>query len=259
MSTIAEIDNILNPRLNQVVGSTPESLKESILKLDFKNKRDVGARFAAMAFFAASVNKKTLEELYMSEAMGQVRVTIAREMTINNTVNMTAISLAGHCLLTVDDFSSVKYVSEFRKKMGQNSLWDGEFGSGSISEKQKEIYKQKKGLFDKERAKAFADWYCQYTGLRGVPKSLSKPTPAPTPADTSASGSAPEVVDTTQDTIDDVFNGLTDEEMEAYFKPDGVNEAKVIENLKKHSAANIVRGIRRTLASGSSSSTVGAK
>lgn len=175
MNSTDFINALLDPKLFQVIGSTPQSLKDSVQKCDIKGNRDLGMRFVALSTFAAAVNKPTVEQFFMQESLGQLRTTVSSQFTLNNQINMTALSLAGHCFLAIDSFSSINFIRELRKKMGQNSIWDGEMASGSMSEKQKGILKEKAKQHKKEHAAEFANWFMDYTGL--TPQSRPRPIP----------------------------------------------------------------------------------
>jgi len=173
----AEINSILDPKIFQVVGSTPASLMDSVKEVGMENKRDLAVRFVALSIFSASVNKKTAEGLFMESDMGSLRTNISRKFTINNSLNMTALSLAGHCFLSIDTFSQISFAREFRKKMGQSSIWDGPLTSGSLSEKQRKILEEKAKVHTKASARDFADWFTSYTGITAK---LKAPSSTPT-------------------------------------------------------------------------------
>jgi len=160
----SEINNILDPKLFQVIGSTPSSLKDSLLMCDIKGNKTIGMKYIALSIFAASVNKETLEKMFMQENMADLRTTISRVFVLNGKINMTAMSLSGHCFLTLNEMQNVKYAVEFRKKIGQNSIWDGPMAAGSISDKQRTILQEKSRMHSKESASGFANWFLDFTG-----------------------------------------------------------------------------------------------
>jgi len=165
MSNSTEVLNsYLDPKIHQVIGSTPAALEVAIRELDFKDKAELGFKFVALSVFAASVNKPTVEAFFMESTMADLRVVISRKFVLNSRPNMTALSLAGHCFLTIDEFSQTNYIREFRKKMGQNSIWDGALTSGSLSEKQRQIFQERAKAHSKSSAEGFARFFVSYTG-----------------------------------------------------------------------------------------------
>jgi len=159
------INDLLNDKLFQVIGSTPESIAESLTKIDLKNRTTEGAQVFAIAIFAAAVNKPTLETFLADARFSTIRPLLSAAMSIQGRANMTAITLMGHCFLTTDLASSVTFATEFRKKMGQNHLWDGALEAGSLSEKQRAIMKEKKRVTDSDKAKALGMGFLKWTGL----------------------------------------------------------------------------------------------
>jgi hypothetical protein len=164
-SIASDIDSLLKDKLFQVIGSTPRSVAESLKKVDLKDKTKEGVQMFAIAVFASAVNKSTLETFMADSRFADVRPLINAAMSIQGRANMTAMTLLGHCLLTTSAASSVSFTKEFRKKMGQNDLWSGEFTSGSLSDKQREILKEKKRLTDHEEAKALGSGFLKLTGI----------------------------------------------------------------------------------------------
>lgn len=162
---IADIDVILQPKLFQVIGSTPESLREACEKCDLKGKANVAAKFVSLCIFSASVNKPTVESFFAEESMREVRSTCAVGFVLNGKVNMTALTLAGHCFMLEEKIQKLEYVKAFSRKLGQMTIWDGSLDGGSISDKQKQILKEKQKVHDKEACKKFATWFLSWTGM----------------------------------------------------------------------------------------------
>jgi hypothetical protein len=165
MAMFDTIDNILDKRIHQVIGSTPESLRSTCEGTNMKNNPDVAAKFVALSVLAAAVNKETIGKAATEADFMDLAMVIRSGFYLNGTVNMTALSLAGHCFVASDKFSKIRFVAEFRKKMGQDNLWDGNFDSGSISAKQKEIFIERKKAQDRKKCVDFADWFVSWSGL----------------------------------------------------------------------------------------------
>jgi len=165
-STMAtEMNSILNPFLFQIIGSTPSGIKESIKKANLRGNASVGVKLATACVFGAAVNKVTLEDFITKPAIMDARATIQTSFSISGKTNMTAMTLLGHCLLTSSTLDSVEFVKEFRLKMGQHDLWAGDFSTGSLSDKQKTIYVEKKRVTKIEDAKLLGSGYFKYVGV----------------------------------------------------------------------------------------------
>jgi hypothetical protein len=162
------LNSFLDPKLHQVIGSTPESLKIAIEACGIAGNSTLGVKMIAIAVFASSVNKSTVEAFFIEEKFSDLRIMVSKAVTLNGKINMTALSLAGHCFMTLDILSGTSYVVEFRKKIGQNSIWDGPLAAGSISDKQRDILKEKAKLHKRESAASFANWFISYTGIAKV-------------------------------------------------------------------------------------------
>lgn len=159
------INDLLDDKLYQVIGSTPASIAESLRKVDLKGKSKTGAQIFAVSIFAAAVNKSTLETFLADPRFVEIRPLISAAMSIQGRSNMTALTLLGHCFLTTRLADDVKFAAEFRKKMGQNHLWSGELSSGSLSQKQREILMEKKRVTDLEAATALGTGFLKWVGL----------------------------------------------------------------------------------------------
>jgi len=161
----SSINDLLNDKLFQVIGSTPESIAEALTRMDLREKSVEGAQIFAVAIFASAVNKPTLETFLADARFSTIRPLLNAALSIQGRSNMTAITLMGHCFLTTDLASNVTFASEFRKKMGQDHLWDGSLEGGSLSDKQRAIMKEKKRVTDAESAKALGTGFLKWTGL----------------------------------------------------------------------------------------------
>jgi len=160
-----DVNNLLADKLFQVIGSTPASVAEALRKMNLRGKRDAGAEFFAIAIFASAVNKPTLETFLADARFSIARPLIHAVLQIQNRTNMTAITLLGHCFLTTEMAKDVIFAKEFRKKMGQEHIWAGDFSSGSLSEKQKAILMEKKRVSDEASAKALGNGFLKWTGI----------------------------------------------------------------------------------------------
>jgi hypothetical protein len=159
------INTLLNDKLFQVIGSTPASIAESLIKADLSGKTTEGHQLFAVAIFASAVNKATLETFLADARFANVRPLISANLSIQGRSNMTALTLLGHCLMTTDLASSVTFASEFRKKMGQDHIWGGDLAKGSLSDKQKAILLEKKRVTDEVQARALGSGFLKWTGL----------------------------------------------------------------------------------------------
>jgi len=165
MSNVDDINSLLNDKLFQVIGSTPASIAESLRKIDLKGRKAEGAQIFSIAVFAAAVNKATLENFLAEPRFGKVRPLITAALSIQGRSNMTALTLLGHCFLATELSSKVTFTAEFRKKMGQDHLWAGSLESGSLSDKQRGILKEKKRVTDEDDAKALGNGFLKLVGI----------------------------------------------------------------------------------------------
>jgi hypothetical protein len=159
------MNGLLDPVLFQVIGSTPESIAGFIAKSGIKGEADPGVRLATIATFAAAVNKATMETFLSKPEMASVRSFIMNAFQVSGKVNMTALSLLGHCLMGSTFLDNVNFVTEFRRKMGQNDLWAGTLESGSLGEKQRKILQEKKRLTTAASAALLRSGFWKYIGV----------------------------------------------------------------------------------------------
>lgn len=217
------INGILDPRLNQVIGSTPKSLETLVEKSGLANDRRMGAKFIGVALFAAAVNGKALGEMIVDSELADLRARIGSSFTINNKFNMTALSLAGHCFLTSKLVDQIKFAVEFRKKMGQDHLWAGDLSSGSLSDAQKKIMKEKIARFTHDEAKGFVTYFVGAIGLKAGKsgnQDPGKPIPPPPRGTTPA---VPGALPT--DVVAFALKSISQDELNAYVAQVGAEDA----------------------------------
>lgn len=119
----------------------------------------------AITIFAAAVNKPTLETFLADPKFATIRPLLSATLAISGKSNMTAMTLLGHCLLTTRLAGDIVFAAEFRKKMGQDHLWAGDLDKGSLSDKQKEILKEKKRVTDANQAAALGSGFLKHVGI----------------------------------------------------------------------------------------------
>jgi hypothetical protein len=164
-NSASDMNAILNPYLFQVIGSTPASIRDSIKTSALKANPGPGLRIAALCVFAAAVNKPTMENFVAKPEMADARPIVNTTFSISGKSNMTGLTLLGHCLLTTKFVDSITFCAEYRKKMGQQHIWDGDLDKGSISDKQKGILKEKKRVTPEQSAKLLGSGYFKYVGI----------------------------------------------------------------------------------------------
>jgi len=196
---IGNINSLLEPVLFQVIGTTPESLMESVKKANLEGKVNEGSQLAAVSVFAAAVNKQVLNEFLMKTELSAVRGAVLSQFAIRNQANMTALTLLGHCLYLTRFAAQINFATEFRKKMGQNSIWDGELTTGSLSETQRKILQEKAKSINKRSAALFAKGYFKFIGADTSAWTSEEATfwdmqhraPAPTPPANASAAASP--------------------------------------------------------------------
>lgn len=166
MSSIEKINKYFEPVLFQVVGSTPTGIKDNLKTAGIKGNKEIGEQLSTVSIFASCVNKSTLENFISRPEFSAVRPVIVNALQIGGKANMTALTLLGHCLLTTTFFDNLTFVTEFRKKIGQNHIWAGSLDNGSLGEKQKAIMKEKARLTDVEQARLLGDGFLKFTGVK---------------------------------------------------------------------------------------------
>lgn len=161
----SEVNQILNPYLFQVIGSTPESIRDALKNSAVKGQPGSAIKLAALCVFSAAVNKATMEQFIAQPGMAEARPLVNTTFNISGKANMTGLTLLGHCLLTTKFADGITFAVEFRKKMGQNHLWEGNLESGSLSDKQKEILKEKKRVTSADSAMLLGAGFLKYSGI----------------------------------------------------------------------------------------------
>jgi hypothetical protein len=168
------INKGLEGYLFQVIGSTPASLRDAIKKTDLKAKPDAAASLVMTCLFAAAVNKQVLEAFLAKPEMLQARTVTQQAMVISGRPNMTGLTLFGHALLTTNSVDDIKFAAEFRKKMGQNHIWDGPLSKGSLGEKQRDIMLEKARVHNLEEVRLLGSGFLKYTKLDTRPMSAKE-------------------------------------------------------------------------------------
>lgn len=163
--TVSDMNAILNPYLFQVIGSTPESIRDSIKQSALKANPAAASKLAVACVFAAAVNKPTMENFIAKPEMADARPVISTTFSISGKANMTGLTLLGHCLLTTDYVNNITFCVEFRKKLGQDDLWSGNLESGSLSDKQKKILQEKKRVTPATSARLLGSGFFKFTGM----------------------------------------------------------------------------------------------
>jgi hypothetical protein len=162
-------NDILRSQLHLVVGSTPESIRDEILKSGITGNKEQAQVFAMGCLVAAASVKKAIEAFLSDPKMTLARQAIVQVANLNGATNMSVLVLAGHCFLTSGFINGVTFVQEFRKRLGQNNIWEGDLNAGSTSEKRKTILRQHKSKATAVIAKAFGSGFFKLAGLDPTP------------------------------------------------------------------------------------------
>lgn len=158
-------NNLLQSQLHLVVGSTPESIRDEIIKSGLADNLDQAKAFVMACLVAAASVKKATDAFIADAKMSLARQAIAQVANLNGATNMSVLVLAGHCFMTTSFMNNVKFVVEFRKRMGQDHLWAGDFAAGSTSDKRKVILRQHKTKSTEAVAKAFGSGFFKYVKI----------------------------------------------------------------------------------------------
>lgn len=241
---VQTINSLLDPRLSQVIGSTPESLQDAVVRSVFENDSAMGAKFIALSVFSASVKKSVAEEFFISKDLEDLRVKITNAFVLKGKLNMTAMTLAGHCFTLVPSLSGVKYIVEFKKKIGGENIWDADLSKGSASEEMKKIMMQKVRLHPKDKCLNFATWFISYTGIgKGKAPVRTRQQafiPPQVPPSGTATGPGSSTIDITAQ--------VPDELVEEWIDVTGRSEEDLAANITKNGLDRTIRAMKREIA-----------
>lgn len=240
---VTTINSILDPRLSQVIGSTPDSLKDAVMRSAMENDSKAGAKFIALSVYSATVKKSVAEELFINKEMEDLRVKITNTFVLKGKLNMTAMTLAGHCFTLAPLLSTVQYIIEFKKKIGGDNIWDADMTKGSASDEMKKIMTQKMKLHTKVKCFEFAQWFLMYTGIAGTKaKGKAKVTdfvpPQVPPAGVGLGGVTSSIGLTAQ---------IPEEVLDEWLELTGKEEKDLTESITKHGADRTVRIMKREI------------
>lgn len=191
----SNLDAFLNPKLHQVIGTTPESLRANLEQSSIGGRKESGMKFIAVSIFAAAVNKVVASEFFAEGAFKDMRDALGDKVLLNGSINMTSLTLAGHCFLTNDRIARSKFAAELRKKMGASTIWGVGESGGNLSEKQRTIYRQKAGKTTLAAAEDFCTWFL---GFVGITTAAAPPTGGVALTSVPESSAAESVVSTTR-------------------------------------------------------------
>jgi len=160
-----DINELLDPLLFQVVGSTPESIRDVIKESSLRDNPDAAKKLVMLCLYGSAVNKVTMSNFLAKPELSDARTVVANSISIGNSPNMTAITLLGHCFISTDSFDKVNFVVQFRRKMGQHDIWSGNMDAGTLSDLQKKILLEKARVTSLSSAKLLADGFIKFTGM----------------------------------------------------------------------------------------------
>jgi len=162
------INDVLNAYLHQVTGSTAESLRDMVKKAGLPGNPALASKFTIVCIFAAAVNKATVESLIATNDLADVRGLIGSAFSIQGKPNMSALSLLGHAMLTSKFCDKINFAQKFREKIGQSNIWDRDLNKDRLSDKQHEIFNQKKKNNDARAATLLGNGYFKVTGMEAT-------------------------------------------------------------------------------------------
>lgn len=136
-----------------------------IKKAALQNNPALATKFTIICIFAAAVNKSTVESLISTNEMADIRGVIGSSFSIQGKPNMSALSLCGHAMLTSRFCDRIVFAQKFREKIGQSDIWDRELSKDRLSEKQHEIFNQKKRNNPAESAKLLGNGFFKVAGM----------------------------------------------------------------------------------------------
>lgn len=173
-ATLASMEEILFDVIHQVTGSTPTSLRDVVKNAGLIGNPQIASKFATACIFAAAVNKPTVENFVTQPVVAECRNVINVGFTINGKINMSALSLLGHCMMTAPILDDLTFVVKFRERMGQKHIWDGTLSDKNLSKKQLEIFNSKKDTSPFNEAKDLGVGFFKVTSIDPTPMTESE-------------------------------------------------------------------------------------
>lgn len=167
--SVAQINSLLDPYLFQVVGSTPSSVKDELVNSGQGGDTNLGTQLASICLLASATVKRVVEEKLLVADFVDARRFINKSLSINGKVNMSALTLTGHCLLASSVVDDVHFAKAARLRMGQRHLWDGDLTSNQLSDKQRGIMLERKKNVRLEDAVAFGGGFFKFFGMNKNP------------------------------------------------------------------------------------------
>lgn len=158
-------NSLLQSQLHLVVGSTPESIRDEIIKSGMAENGEQAKAFVMACLVASASVKKATEAFISDPKMNLARQAIQQVANLNGVTNMSVLVLAGHCFLTSDFLNDVEFVKGLRRRLGQDNLWAGDLTGGSTSDKRKAILKQHKEKAPAGSAKLFGTGFFKFTKM----------------------------------------------------------------------------------------------
>jgi len=166
---LRKINSTLEPVLFQVIGSTPQSVMESIKSTNLKDNTEAAISLTTICLFAIAVNKSTMENFSTKSDVSEARPMIRSAFSIQGSPNMTSLTLLGHSLMTTKIIERIDFCKQLRLKFGQAHIWAGNFSTGAVSDKQKGILLEKAQKINFEHAKLLASGFLKYTRIDTSP------------------------------------------------------------------------------------------
>lgn len=158
-------NSLLKEQMHLVVGSTPESIRDEVVKSGLGENVEQAKAFTMACIVAAASVKKATDAFLGDPKMNLARQAIQQVANLNGATNMSVLVLAGHCFLTSKFVDGIDFVKQLRARLGQNDIWAGELAGGSTSDKRKVILKQHKTKSTAESARLFGSGYFKFTKL----------------------------------------------------------------------------------------------
>lgn len=158
----------------QVIGSTPVSIKEELVNSGLEGDSAAGAQLASICLLASATVKRVVEEVLIKNEFSEARKVVNKSLSLNGKVNMSALTLIGHCLLTTSIVDDVHFAKASRTRLGQRHLWDGELNSGQLSEKQTKIMKERRGNISVRDATLLGSGFFKFFSMSRLPYTVEE-------------------------------------------------------------------------------------
>lgn len=152
-------DNFLGDILDKFVvfasGADPELLYNKVSELTKTNGFNFLKHFYGACIIASVAQRNTVKEFLKQGDSSYASKVILEAFSIKGELNVSELSLIGHCIIAATSNTKNKLIIAFRDRIKGENIWDIGRRDVRVSEKQLEIFREKALRFDLNKAKEF--------------------------------------------------------------------------------------------------------